>query len=499
MPETWEVLTAKLERARRWPVPDEEAIRRRVNMWAALRESDEQWLRVLHKWERDRLYVIDPLPEKIADAYGNLLFGQDPTFAPANTADQELMDELVDANTLPSQLQTAESLCVSEGEVWWRIFVPAAAMHPLIDFRTRADVVPLLHGRTPVAVAFVSRLMSPGGSQDRTVWRHIELQSRGRVENLLYRGRENALGSRRELGSHPETVDLIELWEHGLPMMLAGRIVNRFGRRPQVGTSIYSGIWPQFLVLNEATSIGRENMKLTAKKRVVVPPGAVRPRNPQEDFEAGEDRGDGSIDRRPRAAFDSSEDVLIADQLDVTEGRGENAPFRVLEYSFDAEALIAYKRDVAETILNRCDIVPQFSGQGDFGWGASGTALRVRLLPTLNASEGRARAWDDELPRIVEGMVRVEALPISQLGLANSAWTEPDARPTVTRNSSLPEDPAEEASRHATLRTSDLISIETSLRERYPERDDQWITQEVERIRGDVQAMAPAATFGSGG
>lgn len=500
-----ERLLAMIERARDWPCDVERAVRQLIARWSAFGESDEDRLRRLANWPSDRLYVVDNLPEKIKSAYADLLFGEDPVFRAAQDGDQPRLDQTVAG--LPAALHGAEETCVSEGEVWWRLSAdPAARAAAIVTWHSRADVVPLLAGRDPAAVAFVSLLGPAAPGEDppgsahpgRVAWRHLEVHADGTVENYLYRGTWARLGERVGLDRHPETADLADAWDHYLPM-LAGRIVNRWGRRPLAGVSEYAGIWTQFLVLNEATSIGRENMRLTAKKRAVVPASAVRPR-PGELGAGGIPAANGpgaDPERVNRPTFDAGEDVLVHDPLDIDEGSGGGAPFKILEYSFDAEALIAYKRDLVETILTRCDIVPQFVGGGDFGVGASGTALRVRLLPTTNAAEGKARAWDDALPEIIRRAQLLEALPQPQGGLG-IPWAAPADAPAVQRTDPLPQDDDDIARRHATLKTAGLLSVRESVRERNPEWNDEQVAGEVERIRADEASNLPRAlTFGA--
>lgn len=483
-------LLARLERAREYPGDQERQVRTLLHRWAAFRESDEPALRRLANWANDRGYIIDNLPEKIASAYGYLLFGEDPRVRASDENDQARTDELT--ARLPAALAAAEEVCVSEGEVWWRLLVDPLATRPQVTWHSRCDVIPLLSGRDVVAVAFVSMLGPPdldagiasAEQPGRPAWRHLEIHAAGRIENRLYRGTWTKLGDTVDLAAHPDTADTLPVWQHNLPI-LAGRIVNRWGRRPHVGVSDYAGVWTQFLTLNEATTIGRENLRLTAKKRIVVPATAVR--SPSGGGLPSANRGGDETAARPK--WDATEDVLIHDPLYQEEG-DNTAPFRVLEYSFDAQALIAYKQDIVETILTRCDIVPQFVGSGDFGIGASGTALRVRLLPTVNAAEGKAREWDDQLPHLLTLLQILDALPREQGGLG-SPWAAPGEPPSVERTNPLPEDPGEVAARLSTLRTSDLTSIVEAVSELHPNWSQERLDEEVAAIRADAQATLP--------
>lgn len=488
----WELLLRRLLAARTWPLGSERAVRQRIATWAALRESHEPTIRRLMGWPRDRQLVIDNLPEKIAGAYGDLLHSGELRYTAADPADQERGEAMT--RTWAAELPSAEETCASEGEVWWRFSVNPALPHPTLTWHSRWDVVPLLHGRNVLAAAFISRLPTPGGRKNE-VWRHIELHGQGVLLNLLFRGREEALGQQLDLERHMETAGLPERWDTDLPL-LCGRIVHRWGRRPDHGVSIYNGVWSRFLSINEAVTIGRENMRLTAKKRITVPPHAVRRPTgalPEGKFEAGADQGDGTIERRPVAAFDAGEDVFVVDQLDVQEGgSGAGAsPFKVLEYSFDSEALVRWTTFEVNTACQRCDIVPQFIGEGDFGSGLSGYSFRVRLLPTVNAAEGAGRPWDEQLPHMALLGQLLEARPAPYGGIGRSDWVAPASAPDIERSSELPEDPTEVAQRHATLKTADLISIETSLRERFKDRDEDWYAEEVDRIRADIGTTMP--------
>lgn len=494
----WEVLLRRLRALNVWPPPYELKVRQKIALWVALRESDETVLRRVMAWKTDRDLLIDNLPEKIATAYGDLLFGEDPDWTPAEESDANALDAMVES--WAGGLQSGEETCVSEGEIIWRLAVNTnASFHPILTFQSRADVVPLFFGGRMIAVAFVSVLspLSEQESRSKTVWRHLEIHGEGVVANVLFEGRDNQLGESRELDAHPEVAGIAPLWDHGLPM-LAGRIINRAGRDPRVGKSIYEGVWTRFLELNEAATIGRENMRLTAKKRAVVPASALRAQIPMTQAVA--DAQPDQAAPRARAQFDASEDVLVHDPLDVEEGREGQGPFRVLEYSFDAEALIAHYQHVVETICQRCDIVPQFIGSGDFGAGNSGTALRVRLLPTTNAAEGRGRRWDDELPIITQRAQLLEALPVALGGFGRDAeWTNPGGLPAVKRSSPLPVDESELAQRIATLRTADAMSIRQGVVEQHPDWTDELIDAEVDAIRADISASVPSMTFGGNG
>ena len=387
--------------ARQWPLPQEQRVRARLRLWRALRESEEPVLREYLQWPRGRGLVVDNLAEKIAAAFGDLLYSEAPRARAANDADQELLADL----TAPwwAGLPEAVAVGVTEGQVWWRLSHAEGAPHLALTWHSRLDVVPLEFAGHPRAVAFVSRLndADPRKRND-TVWRHLEVHGPGEVRNLLFRGTASALGQPVDLGRRPETANLRDTWQTGVSDLLCGVV------RPRGGRSIYRGTWQRLLALSEAVTIGRENMRLTAKRRIILPANArpkVQPIHSAEVPAGAIGRGVMDPDgvqqlpaaAKPVAGFDQGEDVIYEDPIAAEEGTAARP--QVLEYSFDASALTDWLRSETEFCCVRSDIVPQFIGSGDFGSAESGTALKVRLLPTVNGAE----ECSSSLPPIVWG------------------------------------------------------------------------------------------------
>jgi hypothetical protein len=511
----------------------EDWVQRQIATWAALREGDADRLKTIVGWERGRDYIIDPLPAKISDSFADLLFGEDPTFTAAETelaeqkksddakereveadvgsesnqADQELgageendeedsgdeeagndqerLEALVEANELPSELRHAETVCSSEGEVWWRIYIDEAQSdYPIIEWYSRSDVRPLFRGRRCVAVAFYNQIYSEKVEEEKySVYRWVGIYADGHCRNLLYHGNDQQLGTRVDLNQRPETQNLRADWNHGFDM-LCGRIPNRLGRDRRLGISDYQGVRPLLLALNEAATIAHENARISAKKRAVVPASAVR--------------ADGTVDL--------GGDVLVADDdLDdeLSRGRDHSSKFAVLEYSFDAQALITYKDDIVNTILTRVGLDRQFANVGKAsgdGQPASGTALKIRLIPTTLTSKGKARPWDDKLPEV---LMLAQLVDKQEFG---RKWQMAGELPTVERGQPLPEDETEAVNRHSTAVTADIESRRSAIHDMHPEWDDDQIDEEIQTIVSEMklfmsvaQPPAPLAPEAPGG
>lgn len=477
-------LIGRLERAREWPLKGEQEIIEQIALWIAFREGNAEALRAADEWQNQtRKYRVDSLPHDISEAFANLIFGGPVKVKTANPADQERMDEIIGAakgNNLSSQLGLAHETSSSEGEIWWRLYVdPEVAAIPLIEWWSRTAVVPHWVGRTLKAVAFVNELDMLPDDEEGVAWRHFEIHEDGAVTNVLFKGRDdmatttyNGLGDVMVLEAHPQTERLLPVWEHGLDGMLAGRVINKEGPDPRIGKSDYQRLEDYFFMLNETLAVGHENMRLTAKKRVVVESSALD----------------------PQGNLDASQEVLVADRSDRVLGSSEGGgPWRVLEYSFDADALIAYKKDLVESACSRVGLQAQFVAVGDAteGFAQSGTALKVRLLPSVNAASGRAENWDAGLPKLLHMVQQLDALDESNLGLG-IVWSDANTQPIVERPEMLPEDPTEESTRHADLVEAKLESRQTAITELRPEWDEERVKEEIARIKNEDRTFAPS-------
>lgn len=508
-----DLLLDELTRDGRWPPRRELRLHEQIATHRAFLESDRAALRIMAGWPRDRDYKVDPLAELMADAWADHLYGEELTIEPANERDANALAALLEGNgDITADLHEAERSIVGEGEQWWRIYRDEeVADYPLLEWHSRDVVVPLFVGGGAgrlIAAAVVTEL-EQHPRRRRAVYRHFEVHADGLVEHVLFRGTKTRIGETVPLGEHPELADLDDAlsgtfpeprqWAHGLPMLM-GRIINgrRVDRRFRAGVSDYHRVQDFLLDLNEAATIGAENMRLTAKRRVVVSEDALRQPARGPDLI---DRGDGVLDfadSKVRAGFDAGEDVLVVSRLDAELGQSPDSTFKVLEYSFDAEALITYKRDAVETAVTRVGLTPVYlglrTGEGD-GQAVSGTHLRLRLIPTTKAGQGKRRPHERALPHVLALMARLDALSGADGGFGR-AWADPTTEPAVEFATSLPRDDVEDAQVEATLVGAGLRSRRTSIESQHPDWTPELVDEELDRIADERPATSAAAGLG---
>jgi hypothetical protein len=335
----WEMLLARLRAARRWPLPDELVFAAGSLVWAALRENDEPAIRTLMRWPNDRPLVIDNLGEKIASAYGDLLFGAEPWSR---------------RRTRPTQDATS-----------WSRRGPASCPPPRRPARARARCGGACHER-PGLDHPGAHLAQPDGTSCRyltaaTCWPQRSCRAStaatparsGGTSSSTARASSStcssAAGTTRSGPRRPRPAprdrEPARALGHGLPGMLCGRIVNRWGRRPHHGVSIYKGVWTRLLALNERDhrprehAPDREEARRRARRRCAALPSKDDPAVANAIRRQRTSRHDGRSIRagRCRAPFDAGEDVLVTTRSTPTRAAAGRPPFRVLEYSFDAE------------------------------------------------------------------------------------------------------------------------------------------------------------------
>lgn len=468
-------LAKRLEGSKQWPPKKEAKERENLKLYKALRETDRERLKQHVGWDEDRDYVVDPLPERIPGCWADMIYGEAPIFTAAKPEDQDALDNLIEAGAVPDELQEAVKIASSEKEAWWRIIVDQALEYPVIEWRSPIDVYTEMAGHQLVAVAFVERLDSPSSeTDDNAVWRYVEYQEKGRIVHRLYRASgggggetdqaEQRLGRQVDLVDHPETEDFEEEWNHGLSVMLAGVVRNGRGDRPAVGRSDYAGPLDLLLQLNEATTIGGENMRLSGKKRAVVSSKVL-----DED-----------------GNFPAGTDVFIRHDTDTGDDGDKSEGLVQVEWTFEAGPLIEWTEKLEDTALTRARVAPQLIGR--FTEGAqTGPALRARLLDSILAATGKARAWEAEVPNALVAAQLVDQLPEEQGGFGHE-WNAAAEAPGQERKDSLPVDATEQAQRIIQELSAEIISRRTAIEERHPDWSPNRVDQEMKQLAEDVEA-----------
>lgn len=468
-------LILELDAAPEWPLPRERHAITQALDGRAIRKGDADDLKRLAGFDFDRRLYVDPLGRRIAFGFADFLFSEPTELkAPAEAAQGEL-DAFADTNSLQARLHRAARVSVSEGEVWWKLHTNAAvADTAMVRFCSRRDVVPLLDGDMVLAAAFVTEKgrerveaeQDEAGVQE-IVYRHAEVHTNGRVVNVLYRGTAQTLGRRVELTARPETAMLAETLEHGLPMW-AGRIVNDLDDDDTMGVSEYESVGDLLIALSEAVTIGVENARLTGQDRVMVA-GKLR-------------QADGS--------FDASMQVFETETEGGTLGETPGSPpILAIEKKYDAEPLWMHIKQLVHTILSRVGLVVQLIGQDEGGKAETGTAIRLRFMPTQQASKGKVREFRNGIATFTALALAIAGLEQSLGGFGRTIPGDALSElPAVEFGNPIPVDEHERTNDLAVAVTGEIMSRETAVREQHEDWSEEQVQDELKRIREDLGA-----------
>ena len=447
-------------------IPFRDPVLADIRKWRAFRENDKAYLQNLVTWNAERRYRVDPLPKRMSLAFADFMFGEDPVTRPVVEDDLQVHNDLLQNNQFTDKCHQGADICVTEGKVFWRIYVnEEESGWPILKYHSRAEVIPYYIGERLVALGFITTY-KPKKTGDPG-YRHLEVHEKGRVVNLLYEYKEESSGGTQKTSSErqtinnsdlekagsgdekigtkvaltrfPATQNVMDEWSHDLPM-LAGEIPNG-----EDAKSIYDGLEDFFLDLNEAHTVDAENFRLAGKKRASIPKKYAD-----------------SIGQ-----MDAGEEIIWTDTENEIDP--DDVPIKIFEYSYDGGSSVARKDDLEQRALTRVGLARQLvDANANEGLAQTGTALRTRLLPTTAALKGKNKKFQEKLPIQIDLLQQVDAKEFSREYKSYSSEDNIGKLPSVTIASPLPVDAQEEATRHQTLVTSELESLETAVEELHP-------------------------------
>jgi hypothetical protein len=437
-----------------------------VSFLAALRMSDPTALRQRAQVAWDAPYLLSPIPRLISRAKANMLYGEPPAITAANESDQENLNRIVEDNGLDSELHRAALLASSEGECWGRIVVaPNLLDVPILDFVTRARVIPTFHGRFLRGATFVTSWAPTSTERVRL----LEEYGPGYIQSRLFRGSTTSLGTEIPLDSFEATVGIMPIVNTGFDKALVAFLPNSFDVSPSRGFSDYRGLEERFLALNESATVGHQNLRLAGRKRALVDAQYLR---------------DGRLP--------AGDDVFVRSSTDQTMGDGPR-PLQLLEYTFEADQLVAWIDHQIDLSLTFAGVAPQSVGRSVDAGAISGTALKLKMSHSLMEAGGTGRHFDRGLAYLLRSAAILDGRRTTEGGFGRR-WQAPDENAEIERGDGLPTDDLEAAQILATWSGADAISTEEKVRTLHPEWPDEDVAAEVERIGASHVAVSPAQT-----
>lgn len=456
----FDLIRSRLGLSPTWPPAAHVQMWEEIEFYAALRSSNEEVIKAQANVPWYRKYLVSPIPRLVSRASANLLFGEPAEYRAAKESDQAALDRIVNDNMLDAEAHRAAMISSSEGEVWGRIIVDQSLLDvPIIEFVSRRQVIPHFQGRFCVAATFVSEWEESSSS----VFRLFETYEAGAVRSQLFAGTSSSIGDEVSLDSYSMTEGKQPVVLTGIDRPLCAFIPNSIDGDPTRGFADYRGLEERFLGLNEAATIGQENVRLSGKKRALLDAKYLR-----------------------NGRMPSGDDIFIRSEAEGSLGDA-GKPLQMLEYTFEAEQLSKWLDHLIDTTLLFGGVAPAAVGRSVDGGAISGTALKLKMAHSLIESAGKGRYTDAGLRRLLRFAAILDARSTFDGGFGRRReWSAPDEDSTVIRGDGLPHDDKEAAEWVALASGAEAISTEEKVRWLHPDWSQKQIDDEVGRIEDEA-------------
>ncbi|MBV6758364.1 phage portal protein [Rhodococcus opacus] len=423
-----------------------------------------------------------PIAADLASASATLLLSDPASFAiPKDAGNQQAQDRvdliLNSASTHSTMLEAAET-CAALGGTYPRlVWNKDVADHVWLDFVDADQAIPeFTYGR--LSAVLFARILGHDGDAN-TVLRHFEYHTRGKIRHALYVGTAINVGRLDSLAAHPETASIPvnadgEILTN-VPGLTAGYIPNvrphpawrAKGVLKNLGRSDFSdpGVVSLMDLIDDAYSSLAREIRL-ARARLLISETLV------DTGKAGSG-----------GAFDVDREAFM-----VVAGSPAQAPTLELHQALiRVDDHLKAVEDYTRQILRRVGYSPATFGMSD---DVAMTATEVDAQVRLSVATHKAKSgyWIAGLGELAATGIQLDA----QIFRTRAVVSEVD----ITWSPPVRESRMQLAQTVQALDTARAISLETKVATIWPQRDETWRQEEVDRLRAE-QAVADPMAFGA--
>lgn len=432
-----------------------------------------------------------PAPADLATTSADLLFGQAPTwqFNEGDATDiagaQEHLEKLLGGPDATATFLEAAEIQAALGGVFIRLGWDVDATDKVMISAVAPDaaIPEWRYGRLS-AVTFWSVV----GRDKRGTWRHLEYHEPGRIEHALFLGDDSAIGRRMPLSEFDATAWAVELVDENssiptgvkgltaayVPNVRPARVWRNVPELSALGRSDFEGLEKLFDSLDETWTSWMRDIEI-AKGRLFVAQQLLEDKGP----------GSGSTFDTEQEIFTGvpADDMALGDDGSVRLVQSEQLNIRVQEHAETCDKLL-------KQILRAAGYSP-----GDFddemGGLMTATEVSARKDRSSRTRNRKALYWSAAMRPLARTMLELEAhLNGRDFGIT--------AEPEMVFPVRVDQDPVQLATAHAALKMAQLISTETSIRERNPNWSKDEVDAEVQRILDEAPVVAdPGGDFES--
>lgn len=418
-----------------------------------------------------------PIASDLCATSADLLYSQPPTIQTGHeTTDQRISEYLTNslADTLLEGAETGAALGGRYMRVTWD---PTISDMPFLTTVDADHAIPVFRWGHLVAVTFWTTLET----DSTTVWRHFEhheldANGNGIVSHALYSGTATSVGVTRPLTEHPATVGLAnsvddhqQATEGITPGLLVAYIPNitpqrRWRHIPQarmLGRSDLDGQEPLMDALDEVYTSWMRDIRL-GKARILA------------DANMLEQTSDGqTVFNLDREVFTPLEG-LAGTMRDTVPVQAQQFAIRVAEHQQTAVDLIH------RIIRGARYSTSTFGDVQDSD--ITATEVKAREKTTMTTRDRKIRIETTALQQLVSKMLTIDQTVFNTPGL------QPDGV-KVTFPDMEDASPSDLANTAATMRSAQLLSLQTGVEMIHPDWDTTQVADEVQRLL-DAQPLA---------
>lgn len=495
-----------------WPPTQLEAITPKLNEWAAWYESNIDGLANVYSkpagkpkrgvvgnlrrwfWGETRMDLTKPPERKLhvpaaADlckASSDLLFNEPPTVVVEHEATQARVEDLT-GPAFHSALANAAETTAALGGCFLRVtWDTGLEDHPFLTHVDYDAALPEFRFGRLVAVTFWRVVKTDNQLVYRHLERHETIDGEGVIFHGLYQGTQDNLGRPVPLAEHHSTAGLevdeegkIRTGTDGLtafhwPNMGPNRTWRKDPLGQYLGRSDLDGIESLFDALDEAYTSLMRDVRL-GKAMLVVPNTLLNNNGPGAGASFGQDEIYSGVNAPPGSAADSKLSI-------------EQIQFDIRVQEHEQTILLVWNQ-----IMKSAGYSAQtFGDGGDVAVTATEVFAKERRS---GLTQGRkARAVRPVLEAIVRKLLAVDNMVFNK-------GNDLTAPVSVELADGVKDDPEALARTAQLLSTALAASIETRVRMVNPDKDQNWIDAEVEKIKAEnsLEVLADPDTLGVDG
>lgn len=442
-----------------------------------------------------------PLAADIIETSSTLLFGEPIAFAfpgkkvtaadgTVSTKDTQSsqtssrLDKVMNNEEMHSSLLLGGQLQAAFGGVYGRIVVDKEVSDvPFFDFVDADRAVPEFRWGRLVAVTFWTLLAhddSKGGW-----WRHLERHEPGKVLHGLYRGEKDRLGRLEPLTEHPVTARLIPFLTNGNEIatgidelavdFIPNGTMNPVWRnipqlRPMGSPDLTADVLGILDSLDETYTSLMRDVRL-AKARLVATAAMLQDHGPGKGT---------SID-------------LDREVYEAVQGDPNNPILAAHQFAIRVDEHIRIGDDLMSKAIRKAGYSPWSFGLNDDGAAMTATEVEAKAARSFETRKFKSRYWRAFFQKMVPRLLAIDAAEFSGEGSKAGIEDIEITWPPAVKDTDLV--------RAQTVQAWDAakaVSLDTKVRYLHSDWDEDRVTEEIEKIKEEQAANAPADPFAIG-